>query len=202
MKIDMWREIQRKLFHLLGVLYIVGVIWIPRPRFLLIITSLLIVEFSFELLRIKNPWVNQWVCSTFRPLLREEEQAHFSGVFWMMAGVLATALLIDPVPVVVTVLLYLILGDSLASLVGKRWGGPTWPGSEKRVSGSLACFAVCLIVGVAILRPAYNWNGVIVGALTATFLELKTTRLNDNFVIPMGSSVVMMACYGLKPLFF
>jgi dolichol kinase len=197
----MWPEIKRKFFHLMALVYVVGVIYLPRSRFLLLLLAWLVVEVLFEKARHRNVFLNDWIFERFGPLFRPEERGHFSGVFWMILGVLTTGLLLRPVPVVVTVLLYLILGDGVASLVGMRWGGPRWPRSKKTLSGSVACFLVCLLVGATILRPAYDWSGVLAGAVAATLLELVPIRLNDNFLIPAGSSLVMMIFYGLRPVF-
>jgi dolichol kinase len=116
--------------------------------------------------------------------------------------VTVSALLVEPLPLLVCALLYLIFGDTAASLVGKRLQGPRWPGSEKRFSGSLACLTVCLIIGATLLRPMYGWHGVVAGAITATLLEWSVLPINDNLTIPVGSSLVLLACYQVKPLSF
>jgi dolichol kinase len=196
----MWPEIKRKLFHMVALIYVVGVITLPRRQLILLLIVLFIAEFSFELARMKIGFLREWFLSHFHGLLRTEEEQTLSGVFWMLGGVLTTVLLIPPVPVAVAVLLYLILGDGAASLIGMRLGGPHWPHSKKRLSGSLACLVVCLIAGVVLLRPQYGWSGIVVGALTATVFELGILPVNDNFLIPAASSIAMIICYGIWPI--
>jgi len=197
----MWPEIKRKFFHLAALIYVLGVIYLPRSQFILLLFAWFAVEFVLETARRREIIFNDWLFQRFGGLFRPEERRNFSGIFWMILGVLTTVLLIRSVPVAVTVLLYLILGDGVASLVGMRWSGPHWPGSKKRLSGSLACFLICLVIGVTMLRPAYGWSGVFWGAAAATLLELGVLPINDNFLVPAGSSLVMMACYGLRPVF-
>ena len=83
----MWPEIKRKFFHLTGLLYVVALIYLPRHIYLTILTALLTLEFVIEIVRIKNQWANQWFIAKFGGLFRDEERDHFSGVFWMLAGV-------------------------------------------------------------------------------------------------------------------
>jgi dolichol kinase len=48
----------------------------------------------------------------------------------------------------------------------------------------------------------YGWHGVVAGAITATLLEWSVLPINDNLTIPVGSSLVLLACYQVKPLSF
>jgi dolichol kinase len=150
------------------------------------------VEGLIEFLRLKNDYVRAWFIRTFGSLLREHEENHVSGVVWMTLGALCAALLVPP-PLGATAMLYLIFGDGVASLVGKTAGGPHWPKSPKRVSGSLACFAVCLIIGFFMLQTGYGWPIVFFGALAATIAEFGIANINDNLTIPLVASLVFVA---------
>lgn len=195
----MWHEIKRKIFHLAALVYVVGLIYMPRPVYLIVLTCLFALELSLEIIRLKNAATGRWFAARFGGLMREEEKSKLSGVFWMLLGVLTTVLVAKPVPMAASALLYLILGDAIASLVGMRFGGPHWTGSKKRMSGSLACFAVCLFVGVVLLRPSYEWHVVVIGALAATFLEHIPIRINDNFLIPTGSALALLISHYSVP---
>lgn len=195
----MWTEIRRKSFHLLSLIYVVGLIYMPRPRFLLALVALFTMVFAVEWTRLKIESVNALFMRRFGFLFREEERHSFTGVLWMLLGVITAVYLLPPVPLAATAILYLVLGDGVASLIGMRLQGPRWPDSRKRLSGSLACFLVCLLIGIVLLRPIYGWHGIVLGAIAATLLEKGFWRLNDNFVIPAGSALVFMACYGVRP---
>lgn len=187
----MWSEIKRKSFHFCGIIYVIGLIHIPRPAYVAILTMALIVVLAFEMARLKIPTVGRWVEKIFGSLLRSGEQGRPSGVFWMLAGVNVTVVLVESVPLAAASLLYLILGDGVASLAGMRLGGPHWPRSQKRVSGSLACFLVCLLIGVVLLQPQFGWGAVVVGALVATVVEFGVVPMDDNFTIPVISGLVL-----------
>lgn len=188
----MWPEIKRKFFHLFGLIYVLGLIYIPRDPYILILLTVLTSESLIELFRIKNEKVNQWFSQYFGEIFRDTEKTKISGVFWMLMGVTLTVILAPPVPIAAAALLYLILGDGLASLVGMRFGGPHWPGSRRRLSGSLACFLVCLFVGFILLRPLYGWPTVVAGAVAATFFERGLFSWNDNMTIPVGSALALL----------
>lgn len=197
----MERELKRKLFHLTGLVYVAGFLLLPRPAYIGILAVALIVEVVFESLRLTRPSLNQWFLSKTGALVRDKEQAKVMGVLWMTLGVLLTAVLAGPPSVAVAAVSYLIFGDGIASLAGKTFGGPRWSSSQKRISGSLACFIACLFVGAIALRPEYDWGGVFVGALAATVLERGVGSLDDNVAVPAGSAVALMLWYGIKPYF-
>jgi dolichol kinase len=195
----MWREIKRKFFHLTALLYVVGIIYLPRRTYLCILAGALAAVFAVEIVRLQVPAVNEWFDRRFGGLFRDQERHRFSGVSWMLAGVLTTAAMVGPLPMAAASILYLVLGDAVASLIGIRVGGPHWPGSDKRISGSVACFAVCLLIGVAIIRTDYGWPGVLIGAAVATILERGFAPINDNFLIPVGSGLALLAAYRIPP---
>jgi dolichol kinase len=197
--VPLWRELRRKAFHMLALGYVAALIYLPRPVFLNAIVWLFTIVAGVELARLRSPRLNEWLFDRFGSFFRSDEKHRFSGVFWMLLGVGSAAALVAPLPLAASALLYLILGDGVASLVGMRLGGPHWPRSAKRITGSAACFVACLIIGQTLLRPYYGWSGIVAGALTATVVELGFIPINDNLLIPLASSISFLICYGLKP---
>jgi dolichol kinase len=191
------RELKRKAFHLAALIYILGVVLIPRTIFIEALVAGLIGVTIFETLRLKFLSFNAIAMGLFGGLYREQEKTQFSGVFWLMAGVLVTVLLLRPIPLIVTVLLYVVLGDTAASIAGIGIGGVRWPGSHKTLVGSASCFAVCFVAGAVLLRPAYGWIGIVAGAAVATLFESGVVRVNDNFLIPFTTSITLAFCYRL-----
>ena len=86
-------------------------------------------------------------------------------------------------PVAVAALSFLIVGDTVAALVGRAIGRVRIFG--KTLEGSLACFAACLVIGWVI--PELTWGVTVVGALMATLIELLPIPLDDNLRIPLAS---------------
>lgn len=193
----MWPEIQRKLFHLTALLYVVGAVAIPRETYLFILGGLLAVEIFFELARLRVASFQGFIERHFGGLLRTEERYQLSGIFWMLLGVMVTMSLLQSIPLATAALLYLVLGDTAASLIGMRVQGPAWPGSKKTLSGSAACFLFCFFIGMIILQPIHGWGAVFVGALVATIVESGVFRVNDNFTIPVVSALVFRQFYSV-----
>lgn len=192
----MWSEIKRKLFHMVGLIYVIGLIYIPRTLYIWVLTIAVMLIFLIEQLRLKKPAVQMWFDRIASGLFREKERHKMSGVFWMLEGVWLTVLLQPAIPLAVAALLYLLLGDSVASLVGRRFHGPKWPGSSKGLIGSTACFLMCLFIGVALLRPHYyEWPGIIVTATVVTLVEGLSLRVDDNFTIPVAASLSFLVMY-------
>ena len=193
-------ELKRKLFHFLGLLYVGALFVLPRRTYLISLAILLGIVTSIETLRLKNPAINDWLLQKLGGMARERELRRFSGIFWLLAGVTLTVAMTSSVALAATALLYVILGDAAASLAGIKLGGPHWPKSSKRVSGSLACLVVSIAIGVFVLRPeSYGWVGILVGALTATAVEAGLLPGDDNFSIPVASAMALLLSYGMRP---
>lgn len=190
-------ELKRKAFHLLGLMYVALLLKMDAAQASRLLAVIFIGLAAAEFLRLKNPAVRTFNQKLFGSIMRAEEANRLSGVFWMSLGALASSLLLQKRPALAgTAMLYLILGDAAASLVGKSVQGPRWPGFPKTISGSLACFLVCLGVGFLTLYPRYGVDGIVVSALVATIVEIPPSRVNDNFLIPLMTSVFFLLWFG------
>lgn len=80
------------------------------------------------------------------------------------------------------------IGDSVASIVGKRYGTIKWKGGTKSVQGTVA-FVISTLIGFAVVDKfclgdsVENWEGVFVSCILGGVLEGVST-LNDNLLIP------------------
>ena len=85
------------------------------------------------------------------------------------------------------------VGDTMASVVGKKFGSIKWKGSEKSVQGTLA-FIVGVLGAINLVEymnegdknylPVANWENLFVTIILAGLLE-GTSNLNDNYLIPI-----------------
>ena len=90
-------------------------------------------------------------------------------------------------------LIALGVGDSLASIIGKRFGTIKWKGGDKTVQGTVA-FIISVFgcfFGINYLLkqkenyiPVGNWENLFVTVLLAGLLE-GTSDINDNYLIPI-----------------
>ena len=187
---DIHQELKRKSFHLLGLIYPLTLRWVGLTEFRILLIVFWVAVALMEIARLSTPAFNGFVFEHFGDLFREKERSRQTGVFWMMSGALFSAFMLDTPALVATVLLYVVFGDLTASLVGKWLGGPRWFKSEKRLSGSFACFLVCVAVGFLLLRSEYAWHLILLGALVATLAEAEFIHLDDNFSIPVASTIL------------
>lgn len=96
------------------------------------------------------------------------------------------------------------LGDSVASIVGKRFGKTKWRGSDKSFEGTvayvIATLAYFVFVDFFVLPEANrvtNWENVFIVALVSGIVE-GTASLNDNVLVP---TISLIAYEGLERVF-
>ena len=190
---ELWRELGRKAFHMLSLVYLAAYHLLGYPAVLRPMVVWLGFVAAVETGRFLSPRLYQALTDLFRGLIRESERRSFSGIFHTTAGALSVMLLAGPHPRVVTAaLLCLALGDAAAALFGKAFGRHRILGGAKSLEGSLACLAVCVSVSLAAGLAPLPAAG---GALAATAVELApTTRFfNDNLWMPVAAAAAMLA---------
>lgn len=179
------RELQRKSIHL-GMIIIPLWVYIVPPDWallgLIIATSATVV---LDLLRLSDRRLRRFFLRLFRSLIRSHEEEHLLGSTYFMIAALLSVLAFDDT-IAIAALTFLILGDTVAAIVGKKYGKPMYWG--KSPQGSLACFVCCLIIGAALLD---NQWVIIAGALAATVAEALPVPMDDNMRVPIVSGLVM-----------
>ncbi len=179
------QELRRKAIHLSALAIPAAVYWLPhRP----VVLSLLLLTVGFltvELLRLGHRSVRIVFARLFGSLIRDHESATFTGSTFFLVGSLLTVCLF-PRTVAVSALCFLILGDSVAALVGRSVGAVRLFGS-KTLEGSLANVFVCLVVGLCFVPLSL----AAAGATAAAVVELLPVPLDDNLRIPLAAGAAM-----------
>merc|ERR1719263_335105 len=137
-----------------------------------------------------------------RKILREHEHTQLTGGCYFSLGC-TIAIAMSPPSVAMSSILFLVLGDMSAAIIGVSFGGDALGkhrlGREgkKSLEGSLAMFCMCFVVGVTIFGGIkLREYPVFFGALAATLVELyEPFRLNDNLTIPIVSSMAMQLAF-------
>ena len=181
----------RRLFHLLTGLSLVLILaYSDRTKGVFLILSLFIVTIIIETIRLHLPEVNRLFFHYFHSLLRGEEKKKLTGTAYFLGGVLLSILLFD-VDIALFSITILTVGDPAASTIGKRWGRYRIKG--KSLEGSMAFFITTAVVGLILQRlwPGLPATVIIAGVVTGTLTELLSTKVNDNFLIPLTAAGAM-----------
>jgi dolichol kinase len=179
-------EIARKAVHIGAILIPVGYYFTPEALGRTILISLTAVSFVVDVVRLNSPRIRTFFFIFFGRLVRDHERYNLLGSTYLLLSSLICAYAFEK-PVAVAALGFLILGDTVAALVGKSIGRV--PVFGKTLEGSLACFAVCLAVGWLI--PELSFKRALAGAAMATLIELLPVPLDDNLRIPLAAGFAM-----------
>jgi glycerol-3-phosphate acyltransferase PlsY len=149
---------------------------------LIIATSATVV---LDLLRLTDHRLRNFFLRLFKSLIRSHEEEHLLGSTYFMIAALLSVLAFDK-QIAIASLTFLIIGDTVAAIVGKKYGVPLYWG--KSIQGSLACFASCVLIGAALLNDPWV---ILAGALAAAVAEALPVPMDDNMRVPIISGLVM-----------
>ena len=184
------KEISRKAIHILNIIIPLFHIYIFTNKIDMIIflSAMVIFCFFIEISRNQNSFISKIFEKYLSFMMRSfEKQGSLTGSTWVFAGSLITIVLV-PRPFCLLALFFLAFGDTVAALVGIKF--PFIKIGNKTLSGSFACFVMCLFVAL-ILNFDISLKVILIGAFTATIAELISIKINDNILIPVLSGCSM-----------
>ncbi len=179
-------EIGRKALHISAISIPIGYYLLDERIGRAVLATLTAVSFVIDVVRLNEPRVRSFFYIFFGRLVRDHERHNLLGATYLLLSSLICAYAFTK-PVAVAALAFLILGDTVAAIVGRAIGRVRIFG--KTLEGSLACFVVCLAIGWLI--PGLGWVRTLAGAFTATVIELVPVPLDDNLRIPLAAGFVM-----------
>jgi len=184
------KELARKAFHMLSLVYLGFFTVFGRDTTLIALGIWLGLVWTLELARLNLPAFNRFLLGVFQGIHRPAEEKRISGVVWTSLGCWATVLLFGDSELLVRAgILCVALGDAAAALVGKRFGRHPFRSGErmKSIEGSLGCFAAsfagCLIAGLPLGASA-------AAAVCAAVVEAAPVPIDDNLWLPLVSAAV------------
>ncbi|MFN2432631.1 MAG: diacylglycerol/polyprenol kinase family protein [Gemmatimonadota bacterium] len=180
----------RRLWHVAGGLLLLAPYasgTVGRRTYALVLALLLLGLLAVDLVRLRHPRTNELFVRTLSGLLLPRDLRGLNGTTYFAAGILLAVLLLPRLPAIVSVL-FLVLGDIAAGVVGRAWGRTRFKPGGKSLEGSLACFVVCL----AVATPLVGWLAAAGGALAAALVEYAEVPLDDNLLIPPVSGAVLL----------
>jgi dolichol kinase len=177
----------RKIWHLLGAafpaLYYFGVI--SKSCTLAVVGAIIAVAVAIEVLRFTSSRAARVFGAVFGLIMRDAEYRRLNATIPFLVSTFL-AVLIFPKAIACVSLFYLAFGDVAAALVGGAVGRVRLA-AGKTLEGTLACFGVCLAIGLFFL----DWRLALAGAAAAATAELLSHGWGDNLSIPVAAGAVM-----------
>lgn len=196
-------ELRRKAVHLAAIGIPIAYYFVPRTLSTRILLGVFLVLLFIDLVRLQTPRV-RWLISRFLgDILRGHESRDLLASTYMVLASLLTLYIVPQKQVAIAALAFMVVGDTSAALVGRRWGRIRYFG--KSLEGSLACFVACVLAGAVVLQipppaehalPALTWSVMLAGAFFATVFEALPIPLDDNFSVPLAAGIAMMTILG------
>jgi len=197
-----WSKIKRRdnklwkrLWHLLGGSFFpILALFIPKAALLISLGAITGVFATWEIVRLNVPGVNNWMEShlkvVLKVVLKQDKRFQATGTTYFLIASLAVFLFFDK-HVAITSLLFVSIGDLMAAIIGEQYGKPIL--SNKSLEGSFACLVSCLLIGMLMTRisPSITLEVAMVGAVSATIVELLPIPIDDNLTIPLISGGIM-----------
>ncbi|MBI3542712.1 MAG: hypothetical protein HY075_05490 [Deltaproteobacteria bacterium] len=192
-------HLTRKVWHMIMGLIIISCYMsgMSQSTALTILGAAFVWSVTMETLRLKNPTLNEKCIRFFGPVIRSSEVNKVSGMpYYIASSIVAVG--VFPKPVAILSLLYLALGDPLASLFGILYSQRSVKifNGSKSLHGTAAGFAVCAISTWIYLRSTgmYGLDLIrltLLGGFAGSFAELLPLDLDDNFTIPVVSGFIL-----------
>ncbi|MDE3058938.1 MAG: dolichol kinase [Bacteroidota bacterium] len=192
-------ELIRKAIHLSSLSIPIIYYFIPRELALKILVPLTLVFSAVDFLRYYHEPTAHVFYKFFGWMLRSHEQDHavkrFNGATYVLISA-TMCVVIFPKLITITSFAILIIGDSTAALVGRRYGRRKF--FRKSMEGSTAFFVSALVVGFLTPKIFYAPIEYVIaacGAAVGTVIEALSIHVDDNLSIPISISVVMWVLY-------
>lgn len=181
------REAPRKAIHLASLVIPLAILHLPlvatRRALAVVAVALLVADVA----KIHQPRMRSLFVTFFGPLIRRHEHTGITGSTYMLVSALLATYLFPPAEAACA-LVFLVLGDTMAAIVGMAWGRT--PLFGKSLEGFVAGFAASLAGGL-FLVPELPVHAVALGALAAALVEVLPIPVDDNFRIPLVAGLVL-----------
>lgn len=182
----------RKSLRFLAVIFPLIYLFYNKVVVLVIIGILVLIFLGLEMARYLKPALNE--NKIINLFIKKEEQKKFSAITLFLISSFLTILIFGK-EIAITAVLFLIFGDNLAGIVGRRFG--ITKVGNKSIEGSLTCFISCLAISLLLAKfLLFSLWIAIIGAFAATLFELIPLRIgkleiDDNLSVALLASFAM-----------
>ena len=184
-------EYFRKIIHIFNLVIPFTYLFVLESRFqvLRILVPLTLFAIVIEYLRVRSVIIKKIFNNFLKSMLRIHEiDGKFTGATWVFIGSTLT-ISIFPKEIAIISLVYMSLGDTIAGLIGRKFGKTNF--YNKTIEGSLAGLIVCLLSGY-LLSLTLPLVVVFSGAFAAMFIELMPIPIDDNLSVPLFGGTIMV----------
>ncbi len=152
----------------------------------LVLSLLAVISLIIEILRTENNSFRKLFEKTLGKMMRVHEKKNITGATFLLVSSIV-CISFFPYNIAFVCLSFLVIGDTMAAIIGMSVGKRKIVGTDKSVEGSLACFISTFIFSLFFLNPIL----ALTGSFTATLAELTSLGIDDNFKIPVISGATM-----------
>jgi dolichol kinase len=182
-------EMVRKTIHFLSLAVPIGLYLLSEKAGRTLVTVLALLILTADVVRLQVPRARTVFYFVFGKILRDHERFNLLGSTYLLLSALICAYTF-PKPIAVLALSFLVVGDTMAALIGRRWGRIKI--LDKSLEGSLACLSSCVIIGYLYPGGDVTRTTIWIGAVAATLSELLPIPLDDNMRIPLAAGFAML----------
>ena len=192
------QEVSRKLLHLSSLWIPLSIYYLTQQQATALIGCVFALSAVFEVLRRQQHGFSAFLLRIFSPIIRAKEcHSRFSltGSTYMLAAAFIVCLFF-PKPIAVISLTIMLVGDTAAALIGRRFGKTRI--LDKSLEGC-AAFLLASLSAVILLSffagfPARFMVGGLFASITATAMELVSgvLHLDDNLTITLMAACTML----------
>jgi dolichol kinase len=182
-------ELVRKGIHLFALVIPVGYYFVPFHISIVILTLCALVSILIDISRFRRWRLWSILSVILIPIIRDHEiKGGFTGASYILSTS-AITIAIFPKEIAIAAIVFIIVGDTAAALVGRTWGRHKLIG-KKTYEGSGACLASLTMV--SFLIPDLPVIVGLAGALAATLAEAFSGKIDDNLSVPISSGLIML----------
>ena len=198
--IDYRDEIFRKLIHLCSLSIPIIYYFISKTSAVIILSIITLVALVIDISRIFSPFAGKLFNSVFGFLLREHEidiqKRNLNGATYVFISALICVIAFPKI-LFITAFSILIISDSVAALIGRKYGKHKF--LSKSLEGTLAFFISAIVVVLftpkvdgLLLEYIIGFTAAAIGAIVE---NISFGIADDNLSIPISIGISMWLLY-------